>query len=118
MTRRVLVVDDDPTVRDVLSTLLSFDGLDVVTASDGRSALDIAKDVHPDVVILDVGMPAMDGLEVCRRLKEQQPHSRVVMVTGKAADTDEIAGVNAGADAYLRKPFSPLALLDVVEAGR
>ena len=117
MTRTVLVVDDDPTVRQVMSTLLSFDGLEVVTASDGRAALDIAADMRPDVVILDVGLPAMDGLEVCRRLKQRMPDQRVVMVTGMAADQDEVAGVEAGADAYLRKPFSPIALLDVVGAG-
>ena len=118
MTRRILVVDDDPTVRQVVATLLSFDGLEVVTASDGRAALEIAEEVEPDVVVLDVGLPNVDGFEVCRRLKEKAPHRRVVMVTGMSAERDEAAGVAAGADAYLRKPFSPIALLDVVEGSR
>ena len=68
--------------------------------------------------MLDVGLPHVDGLEVCRRLKERVPHRRVVMVTGMSADRDEDAGVAAGADAYLRKPFSPIALLDVVGGSR
>jgi DNA-binding response OmpR family regulator len=110
----VLVVDDDPTIRGVLSTLLGFEEVDIATANDGPAALDAADRVDPDVVLLDLNLPGMSGLEVCRALKERTGDRRVVMVTGQATRQDELAGLAAGADAFLRKPFSPLHLLEVV----
>ena len=114
MRLRVLVVDDDPTVRNVLSTLLGFEGVDVSMAEDGVSALAMAQRLRPDVVLLDVNLPGKDGYAVCRELKDRAAGERVVMITGRAAREDELAGLAAGADAFLRKPFSPLELIETV----
>ena len=114
MKLKVLVVDDDPTVRDVLTTLLGFDGFEVVSAPDGPTALQLAKTLDPDIVLLDVVMPGIDGLEVCRTLRNRAPDTRIVMLTGRGAAEDELDGVAAGAHAYLKKPFSPLELLEAM----
>ena len=113
-TLKVLVVEDDPTVREVLSTLLGFEGCDVELAEDGESGLEVAGRVHPDVVLLDIMMPGLDGYDVCRSLKAEPDPPKVVMVTAKTSDEDESEGMAAGADAFLRKPFSPLELLRAV----
>jgi DNA-binding response OmpR family regulator len=114
MRLRVLVVDDDPTVRGVLTTLLGFEGVDVTTADDGPSGLAMAERLRPDVILLDVNLPGKDGFAVCRELKLRYAGERVVMITGRAAHEDELAGLAAGADAFLRKPFSPLELIETV----
>lgn len=111
---KVLVVDDDRTIREVLRAMLGYEGCVVVDAPDGESALAVADEVRPDVVLLDLSMPGMDGLDVCRRLKSRPHPPKVVMITARDTAEDELRGRDAGADAYLRKPFSPLAVLDVV----
>lgn len=118
MKRKVLVVEDDATVRDVLATLLGFEDFEVRTASDGATGLALADSMKPDIVLLDVGLPELDGLEVCRMLRKRSPNTRVVMLTGRSTAQDELHGVAAGADAYLRKPFSPLALLEAMGVGK
>lgn len=115
MTRlKVLVVEDDPTVQEVLATLLGFEGCEVEVAADGRAGLEAAARLRPDVVLLDIMMPGMDGYDVCRTLKSERDPPKVVMVTAKTSAEDERKGISVGADAYLRKPFSPLELLRVV----
>ena len=111
---KVLVVDDDPTIRDVLRIMLGFEGCQVVDAPDGESALVMFTAIRPDVVILDVSMPGVDGVEVCRQLKSSPHPPRVVMLTARAQPEDEQGALDAGADAYLRKPFSPLEVLEYV----
>ncbi len=118
MTLKVLVVEDDATVRDVLTTLLGFDGFEVLAASDGPEGLRMAEEMRPDVILLDVVLPGIDGLEVCRAVRELVPGVRVVMLTGRGTTEDELDGVAAGADAYLRKPFSSLDLLEAMDVGR
>jgi DNA-binding response OmpR family regulator len=118
MTLKVLVVEDDATIRDVLSTLLGFDGFVVETAADGAAGLERAESMKPDVVLLDVGLPGIDGFEVCRMLRKRTPASRIVMLTGRDSAADELDGVSAGAHSYLRKPFSPLELLDAMGVGK
>jgi two-component system OmpR family response regulator len=118
MKLKVLVVDDDATVRDVLTTLLGFEGFEVRTASDGPTGLELAESMKPDIVLLDVVLPELDGLEVCRLLRKRAPSTRVVMLTGRSTAEDELHGVAAGADAYLRKPFSPLELLETMGVGK
>jgi putative two-component system response regulator len=106
---RVLVADDTESVRTLFRKLLIADGHDVVSASDGLSALQAVHDHRPDVVLLDVTMPEMDGLEVCRRLKAD-PATRltpVVLVTGQTDLSDRIRGIEAGADEFLSKPVHP-----------
>jgi DNA-binding response OmpR family regulator len=114
---RVLVVEDDATVRDALTTLLGFDGFAVAAAPDGSTGLQMAESLQPDIVLLDVVLPGIDGLEICRSIRKRSPDTRVVMVTGRGTAEDELDGVAAGANAYLRKPFSPLELLEALGVG-
>jgi DNA-binding response OmpR family regulator len=108
------MVDDDQTIRDVLRVMLAFEGCQVVEAPDGESALVLSAAVRPDIVILDVTMPGINGIEVCRRLKSSPHPPRVVMLTARDHPEDERQGRDAGADAYLRKPFYPLEVLEMV----
>jgi two-component system response regulator MprA len=103
---RVLVVDDDPAVLDSLALVLGLDGFDVETASDGREAIRTLAATRPDVVLLDVLMPGLDGLEVCRRMRGSGDRTPVLMLTARDAVTERVAGLDAGADDYLAKPFA------------
>jgi two-component system OmpR family response regulator len=103
---RVLVVDDEPTLAELLSMALRYEGWDVQTAGDGRTAIRTAKDFVPDVVILDVMLPDFDGLEVLRRLRAQTPTIPVLFLTARDAVEDRVAGLTAGGDDYVTKPFS------------
>lgn len=102
----MLVVDDDGTVTDVLSRYLEHAGLRVITASDGPTALALAARHRPDLVVLDLMLPGIDGLEVCRRLRAERPVP-VVMLTALGTEEDRVAGLERGADDYIVKPFSP-----------
>jgi two-component system response regulator MprA len=103
---RVLVVDDEPAVRDALERALRLDRYEVETAADGQEALDRLAERAPDAVVLDVAMPRVDGLEVCRRLREAGDRTPVLMLTARDAVDDRVAGLDAGADDYLVKPFA------------
>jgi two-component system response regulator MprA len=102
---RILVVDDDRAVRDALRRALTLGGYDVVTAAGGQQGLTEVAQSLPDAVVLDVGMPNLDGLEVCRRLRTAGNRVPVLMLTARDAVTDRIDGLDAGADDYLVKPF-------------
>ncbi|MEV5747883.1 response regulator transcription factor [Actinoallomurus sp. NPDC052308] len=108
-TGRVLVVDDDPTVADVVSRYLLRDGHEVVCVADGHAALRAAEERPPDLVVLDLMLPGIDGLEVCRRLRERWPVP-IVMLTALGEETDRLIGLETGADDYVTKPFSPREL--------
>jgi two-component system, cell cycle response regulator len=110
---RVLVVDDDEVTRRVLDTVLDLDEFDVLTAADGEAALELARSGQPDVVLLDVMMPGIDGLEVCRRLKADALTAGIPVILLSALDRAEHvrAGEDAGCAAYLTKPFSPRELI-------
>jgi two-component system response regulator MprA len=112
----VLVVDDEPAVRDSLARTLRFEGYDVLVANDGIGALDAVRDASPDVMILDVMMPRMDGLEACRLLRADQHTLPVLMLTARDSVGDRVAGLDAGADDYLVKPFALQELLARVRA--
>jgi len=117
MAKRVLVVDDDRVIQQLLEVNLQLEGYDVVaTASDGREALDKIAELKPDLVILDVMMPKMDGLEVCRHLKADPKLASipVILLSARAQDLDIREGIEIGANAYLTKPFDPVELLEVV----
>jgi two-component system response regulator MprA len=104
---RVLVVDDEPGVRTALERALRLEAYDVELAADGREALDrLAGGTPPDAVVLDVAMPHVDGLEVCRRLRGAGDRTPVLMLTARDAVDDRVAGLDAGADDYLVKPFA------------
>ena len=103
---RVLVVDDDPPLRRMLARTLTAEGYDVTVAADGGAALLEAERAAPDVIVLDVAMPALDGLAVCRRLRSKGLPTPILMLTARDAVPDRVAGLEAGADDYLIKPFA------------
>lgn len=111
-----LVVDDDPTVGDVVGAYLERAGFEVRRAADGASALALAAEAAPDVVVLDLMLPGIDGLEVCRRLRREHPRLPVVMLTALGEEEDRILGLEVGADDYVTKPFSPRELVLRVHA--
>ncbi len=108
---RILVVDDDRSVRESLRRSLAFNGYQVELASDGRAALDSVSAQRPDAMVLDVMMPRLDGLEVCRRLRSSGDDLPILVLTARDAVSDRVAGLDAGADDYLPKPFALEELL-------
>jgi DNA-binding response OmpR family regulator len=111
----VLVVDDDVTITEVVALYLSRDGYEVETVRDGRTAVDRALADPPDLVVLDLMLPGVDGLEVCRRIRALAPVP-VIMLTARGDESDRVAGLELGADDYVAKPFSPKELLARVRA--
>ncbi len=111
----ILVVDDEPTITDVVSRYLERAGYSTRIAGDGAHALRLAGESRPDLVVLDLMMPGMDGLEVMRRLREHERVS-VILLTAKGEHTDRIIGLRLGADDYVVKPFSPAELVARVDA--
>ncbi len=111
--RCVLVVDDDAVLRRVVRAVLEADGFRVIEAPNGQEGLEMAASERPRVVILDVMMPGLDGVEVCRRLDHRA--TKVLMLTALGDVTTEVASLEAGARGYLTKPFSSMELLDRVE---
>src|ERR1700755_407760 len=103
---RVLIVDDEPAVRAALDRALRLERYEVELAADGREALDRLAEARLDAVVLDVAMPGIDGLEVCKRLREPGHRTPVLMLTARDAVDDRVAGLDAGADDYLVKPFA------------
>jgi two-component system cell cycle response regulator len=114
---RVLVVDDTPDLLISTRKRLVSAGYEVATAIDGRTALDMVESWKPDVVLLDVMMPELNGFQVCRRIKQdpQLADVQVAILTAKSSPADRYWGEQAGADAYLTKPVNPLALVEVVK---
>ena len=108
---RILVVDDDRAVRDSLRRSLAFNGYQVELANDGQAALDAVLAQRPDAMVLDVMMPRLDGLEVCRRLRGGGDDLPILVLTARDAVSDRVAGLDAGADDYLPKPFALEELL-------
>lgn len=103
---RVLVVDDDPQLRAALTRALQLDGYDVTTATNGAQALDLLGRERPDVMVLDVMMPYVGGLDVCRTLRERRDRLPILVLTARDEIGDRVAGLDAGADDYLTKPFA------------
>src|SRR3954449_10329301 len=105
MSARVLIADDDRAIREALTRALALEGYDVVQANDGNTALSLIESSQPDVAILDVMMPNIDGLTVCRVLRAERNRLPVLMLTARTETPDKVAGLDAGADDYLAKPF-------------
>ncbi len=112
---RVLVVDDEAIVTEVVQRYLMREGFRVSVAADGGSALTLARETAPDLVVLDLMLPVLDGLEVCRRLRADS-RVPIIMLTAKGEESDKILGLGLGADDYLAKPFSPGELVARVKA--
>ncbi|MDT3395377.1 response regulator transcription factor [Streptomyces sp. B1866] len=113
--RHVLIVDDDPTVSEVVAGYLERGGFAVRRAADGPAALAAARDRRPDLVVLDLMLPGMDGLQVCRELRGIGPVP-VIMLTARSDEEDRVLGLELGADDYVTKPFSPRELVLRVES--
>lgn len=115
MTAKILVVEDEERIRQFLQRGLTYEGYRVDAAADGQEALDLARDEPPDLVLLDIMLPGVDGVEVCRRLRSAS-EVPILMLTAKEAIEDRVAGLDAGADDYLVKPFAFDELLARVRA--
>ncbi len=111
----VLIVDDDPKIRDLLRLYVEREGHTALFAADGPSALRTAIERRPDLVLLDVMLPGLDGFEVCRRLREES-QVPVILLTARSGDSDKVVGLDLGADDYVVKPFSPRELMARVRA--
>jgi DNA-binding response OmpR family regulator len=105
MARTILVVDDEPILRETLAEALDADGFQVVTAADGREALARFREHHPDLVVLDLMLPELSGIEVCRIIR-QESGVPILMLTAKSSEVDKVVGLELGADDYVTKPFS------------
>ena len=112
---KILVADDDPNLRLLLQKQLEYEGYQVLTVGSGRAAIDLARREVPDLVILDMMMPDVDGLEVCRTLRPEMI-APILMLTAKGTDTDKVVGLAVGADEYMTKPFSLVELAARVKA--
>jgi DNA-binding response OmpR family regulator len=115
MTRTVLVVDDEPTLRETLAEALEADGLRVLTAADGREALERFRADPPDLVLLDLMLPQVSGIEVCRIMRRESAVP-IIMLTAKDSEIDKVVGLELGADDYVTKPFSLRELLARIRA--
>lgn len=113
--KRVLVVDDDVKTVELVKLYLNRDGYRVLTAYDGVEALRLAREGHPDLIVLDLMLPGIDGLEVCHTLREESDVP-IIMLTARTTDEDKLAGLELGADDYVTKPFSPRELAARVRA--
>lgn len=113
--RRVLVVDDEHPLADLVAKYLSRDGFATAVSHDGIDALRVAREMAPDVIVLDLGLPGMDGIEVCRQLRTFTD-CYVVMLTARSDEVDKLIGLSVGADDYMTKPFSPRELVARVRA--
>ena len=114
--QHILVIDDDPAVTSVLKRGLSYEGFAVVTANAGAAGLALAREQPPDLVVLDLMMPGLDGLEVLHRLRTADPHLPVLLLTAKDAPADQVMGLEQGADDYVSKPFTFEVLVARVRA--
>jgi two-component system OmpR family response regulator len=103
---RLLVVDDEPNIRELLSASLRYAGFEVMTAADGQQALALAESFRPDLLVLDVMMPGLDGFGVVRRLRQSGRHTPVLFLTARDAAEDKVSGLTLGGDDYVTKPFS------------
>ncbi len=111
----ILIVDDEPNLVDLLHDYLSREGYEVATAADGQAGLEMAHVFHPDLIVLDVMLPGMDGAEVCRQIRRFSD-AYILMLTARTEEIDKIVGLSVGADDYVTKPFSPREVVARVKA--
>ncbi|MCS6993186.1 MAG: response regulator transcription factor [Anaerolineales bacterium] len=116
MPELILVVEDEPTLQETLAYNLEKQGYRVETAGDGRSALETARRLKPDLIVLDIMLPALDGIEVCKTLRRESFTSPILMLTARDEEIDRVVGLEIGADDYLTKPFSMRELLARIKA--
>lgn len=114
-TAKILLVDDEPSILELLTAYLRPEGYEVHTASDGPSGLKAARAIRPDLIVLDIMLPDLDGIELLTRLRRES-QAYVIMLTAKTEETDKIVGLSVGADDYVEKPFSPRELVARIKA--
>ena len=112
---KILLVDEEPKVCELIKAYLVKDGYDVIIAADGQTAIDLAQSYKPDLILLDLNLPELDGLEVCRTIRKQS-NVPIIMLTARDEEVDKIVGLEMGADDYVTKPFSPRELAARVSA--
>jgi len=112
---KILVIDDEPSIQNLVTAYLQKEGYEYLTASDGPGGLNAARTFHPDLIVLDVMLPGMDGIELLTRLRRESD-VYVIMLTARSEETDKIIGLSVGADDYLTKPFSPRELVARIKA--
>lgn len=115
MRRSIVVVEDEQAIASAVAARLESEGFDVSVAADGPTGVDVVERVRPDLVVLDLMLPGLDGLEVCRRIQRDR-RVPVLMLTARDSETDKVVGLSVGADDYLTKPFSPRELVARVQA--
>ncbi|MBS4219386.1 response regulator transcription factor [Bacillus sp. FJAT-49711] len=116
MVERVLVVDDEPSIVTLLRFNLEKAGFSVMTAADGKTGLEMAMKENPDLIVLDLMLPGMDGMDVCKTLRQEKVKTPILMLTAKDDEFDKVLGLELGADDYLTKPFSPREVIARVKA--
>jgi two-component system alkaline phosphatase synthesis response regulator PhoP len=115
MPKKILLVDDEPEILEICRDYLQASGFDVVTAKDGAQGLSAARREKPDLVVLDLMLPEMDGLDVCRTIRRES-NMPIIMLTARVEETDKLVGLELGADDYMTKPFSPRELVARIKA--
>ncbi|MDP2663604.1 MAG: response regulator transcription factor [Dehalococcoidia bacterium] len=115
MNKKILLVDDDPVLLDTLRYRLSREGFEIITAEDGVSGLDLARKERPDLLVLDLMLPELDGFDVCRIFRKES-EAPILMLTARESETDKVVGLELGADDYLTKPFSLRELIARIRA--
>ncbi|GKX67733.1 response regulator transcription factor [Inconstantimicrobium mannanitabidum] len=113
--QRILIIDDEKEIRDLINIYLKGEGFETILAEDGEQALEILKNTRVDLMILDIMMPKIDGIEVCMKVREER-NTPIIMLSAKAEDMDKILGLTTGADDYVTKPFNPLELVARVKS--
>lgn len=114
--QKILVVDDEPSIVTLLKFNIEQAGFEVITADNGRSGLDTALSQSPDLIVLDLMLPEMDGMDVCRALRQEKVNTPILMLTAKDDEFDKVLGLELGADDYLTKPFSPREVVARIKA--
>jgi DNA-binding response OmpR family regulator len=117
MTTRILIADDEPSIVLAVRDELNFEGFEVYSASDGPGALSAAREIRPDVLLLDLMLPGMNGFDVCRRLRPERPDLWIIMITARGQEADRVTGFEVGADDYVTKPFSLRELIGRIRVG-
>ncbi len=110
MPKKILIVDDEPKIVEICRDYLRASGFEVLSAGDGPTGLAAARQEHPDLIVLDLMLPGMDGLDVCRTLRRES-ETPIIMLTARVEETDKLVGIELGADDYITKPFSPRELV-------
>lgn len=113
---KILIVEDEKPILEFINLNLKMSGFETLEASTGEEALELIKKEHPNIVLLDIMLPGIDGFEVCKRIRQNMPETAIIMLTARGQDIDKVMGLETGADDYIVKPFNPLELIARIRA--